>query len=284
MEYKTIISAAELAEIIDHEDVRVFDCRFMLKDPQGGLKLYQAGHLPNAQFADMDTQLSSPMTNESGRHPLPEVDAIVEQLCAWGVSNTTQVIAYDDISGAFAARMWWLLRWLGHDNVAVLDGGMQQWEKLGKEFTQEIPQVARQEFKPQINTQWLVDIETVQKELSEQKITLIDARSADRYTGKDQKTDPVPGHVPGASSLPFAGNLTEAGLFDTPENIRARFNTVIADQALDNVVNMCGSGVTACHNLLAMAVAEIEPTKLFVGSWSQWIRDQNRPVALGNNP
>ena len=280
MNYNTIISAADLASIIDQDNVHVFDCRFMLKDPQGGLKMYQEGHLPNAQFADMDTQLSSPMTDVSGRHPLPDIDAFVKQLGQWGVNNDTQVIAYDDISGAFAARMWWLLRFLGHEKVAVLDGGMQQWQKLGKQLTQDVPTITAQEFNAQPQIDWLVDIETVQSEIKNKNITLIDARAADRYTGKDQQTDPVPGHVPGARSLPFPGNLVD-GVFNTPETIRSRFEEVIGDQELDKVVNMCGSGVTACHNLLALAVAGYAPTKLFVGSWSQWIRDKSRPVALG---
>ena len=280
MNYNTIISAADLAGIIDQDNVRIFDCRFMLKDPQGGLKMYQEGHLPNAQFADMDTQLSSPMTETSGRHPLPDIDAFVKQLGQWGVNNDTQVIAYDDISGAFAARMWWLLRFLGHEKVAVLDGGMQQWQKIGKQLTQDVPTITAQEFNAQPQMDWLVEIETVQTELKNKNITLIDARAADRYTGKDQQTDPVPGHVPGARSLPFPGNLVD-GIFNTPETIRSRFAEVIGDQELDKVVNMCGSGVTACHNLLALAVAGYAPTKLFVGSWSQWIRDKSRPVALG---
>lgn len=284
MDYTTIISASELAGLADHDDVRIFDCRFFLKDPQGGVKKYQEGHIPNAQFADMDTQLSSPMTETSGRHPLPDQEKFVEQLRAWGISNSTQVIAYDDMSGAFAARMWWLLRWMGHDKVAVLDGGMQQWEAQGLAFTTEEPQFDTGNFVAQPRHEWLVDIDSVQTELAAGNITLIDARAADRYTGKDQKTDPVPGHVPGAQSLPFPGNLTQQGTFAQPEVINARFSQLIGDQSLDKIVNMCGSGVTACHNLLALEIAGITPTKLFVGSWSQWIRDPSRPVALGENP
>ena len=281
MEYNTIISADELAKIIDNDDVRIFDCRFLLKDPQGGLKKYQEGHLPNAQFADMDTQLSSAMTEQSGRHPLPSAMDLIEQLQAWGISNDTQVIAYDDISGAFAARMWWMLRWMGHNKVAVLDGGMQKWQANGGELSTDIPSFTAGNFDAEIHDDWLVDIETVQAELANKNITLIDARAADRFTGKDQKTDPVPGHVPGANSLPFGGNLTAEGTFAAAEVIQARFSKLITDQPLDKVVNMCGSGVTACHNLLALEIAGITPTKLFIGSWSQWIRDTSRPVATG---
>ena len=278
MEYKTIISAEELKTIIDQDNVRVFDCRFSLKDPQGGLKSYQSGHLPMAQFADMDTQLSSAMTETSGRHPLPDADVFLAQLKAWGINNDTQVIAYDDISGAFAARLWWMMRWMGHDKVAVLNGGMQQWTQQGFPLSQDNVEVAVGSFSGTANMDWLVDIETVQAELVGNKVTLIDARAADRFTGSDKKTDPVPGHIPGANNLPFAGNLTKEGLFETPDTIKQRFSNIIQDQPLTSVVNMCGSGVTACHNLLAQAVAGMPPTKIFIGSWSQWIRDSSRPV------
>lgn len=278
MEYKTIISADELKSIIDQDNVRVFDCRFSLKDPQGGLKSYQSGHLPSAQFADMDTQLSSAMTETSGRHPLPAADVFLAQLKAWGINNDTQVIAYDDISGAFAARLWWMMRWMGHDKVAVLNGGMQQWTEQDFPLSQDEVEFAAGNFSGTANMDWLIDIETVQVDLAANKVTLIDARAADRFTGKDKKTDPVPGHIPGANNLPFSGNLTKDGLFETAETINERFANIIQDQPLTSVVNMCGSGVTACHNLLAQAVAGMPPTKIFIGSWSQWIRDSSRPV------
>ena len=278
MDYNTIISAQELKAIIDNDNVRVFDCRFSLKDPRGGLKNYQAGHLPMAQFADMDTQLSSAMTETSGRHPLPEPEVFLTQLKQWGINNDTQVIAYDDISGAFAARLWWMMRWMGHEKVAVLNGGMQKWTEQGYDMSQQDYQYSPGNFSGNANMGWLVDIEVVRSELNANNITLIDARAADRFSGKDKKTDPVPGHVPGAQNLPFGGNLTKEGLFETPDIISQRFTNIIQDQPLTKVVNMCGSGVTACHNLLAQAVAGMPPTKIFIGSWSQWIRDPSRPV------
>lgn len=169
MEYNTIISTDQLADIIDHDDVRIFDCRFLLKDPQGGLKKYQEGHIPNAQFADMDTQLSSAMTAQSGRHPLPKSDDFIQQLRAWGVNDDTQVIAYDDISGAFAARMWWMLRWMGHNKVAVLDGGLQKWQAQGGSLSTETPDFAAGNFVADMHMDWLLDIETVQAELAKGK-------------------------------------------------------------------------------------------------------------------
>ena len=281
MEYNTIISAEELNSIINDDNVRVFDCRFSLKDPQGGLNNYLAGHLPSAQFADMDTQLSSAMTPTSGRHPLPDAEVFIQQLQAWGVNNETQVIAYDDISGAFAARLWWMMRWVGHNKVAVLNGGMQKWSDQGYSLTQDGVQFPAGNFSGQANMDWLVDIDTVRAKLDSNEITLIDARAADRFTGKDQKTDPVPGHVPGAINLPFGGNLTKDGMMQSPEVIKERFANVIQNQPLENVTNMCGSGVTACHNMLAQAVAGMPPTKVFIGSWSQWIKDPSRPVETG---
>jgi thiosulfate/3-mercaptopyruvate sulfurtransferase len=278
MSYSTIISEQQLNTIINNDNVRVFDCRFSLKDPQGGLKCYQSGHLPMAQFADMDTQLSSAMTETSGRHPLPDVDEFLAQLKAWGINKDTQVIAYDDISGAFASRLWWMMRWLGHEDVAVLNGGIQQWTKQGFALSQDEVEFAAGNFSGCANMDWLVDIEQVRADLDANKITLIDARAADRFTGKDKSIDPVPGHIPGASNLPFGGNLTNEGVFESADMINQRFAKIIQDQPLTNVVNMCGSGVTACHNLLAQAVAGMPPTKIYIGSWSQWIKDPSRPV------
>ncbi len=245
MSYSTIISAQELNAIINHDNVRVFDCRFSLKDPNDGLKNYQAGHLPMAQFANMDTQLSSAMTETSGRHPLPDVNVFLAQLKAWGINNDTQVIAYDDISGAFASRLWWMMRWVGHNKVAVLNGGIQQWTQQGFSLSQDDVEFSPGNYSGSANMDWLVDIDAVQASLEANKITLIDARAADRFTGKDKDVDPVPGHVPGAYNLPFGGNLTKDGLFETADTINQRFAKIIQDQPLTDVVNMCRSRFTA---------------------------------------
>lgn len=281
MSYKTIISANELAAIAGQDDVRIFDCRFSLKDPAGGLKCYREGHIPGAQHADMDTQLSSPVTQDSGRHPLPDPQVFAETLGRWGVSNDTQVIAYDDLGGAFAARLWWLLRWMGHQDVAVLDGGLQKWQEQGHAVTTEEPEVKAATFTPAPNDDLHVDIDFVSNALAADQITLFDGRSSDRFTGKDQQTDPVPGHVPGAISMPFAGNLDANGYFLGAEELHQRFAAKISGRDIEQVVNMCGSGVTACHNLLAMEIAGLPASRLFVGSWSQWIKSGDRPVATG---
>lgn len=281
MTYQTIISAEDLNKNINNQDWFVFDCRFMLKDPEGGLKKFNQGHIPGAQYADMDTDLASPVTSTSGRHPLPNPDELMHTLQLWGVSNSSQIICYDDMSGAFAARMWWLLKWLGHENIAVLDGGLEKWTALGLELEVDVRNREKGTFSGQANNNMWVDIEFVQKELSQNKITLLDARSGERFTAQDSKTDPVAGHVPGAQSFPFTGNLSKQGVFLSKDELRKRFASTLNNSESKETINMCGSGVTACHNLLAMSVADMPMTRLFVGSWSEWIKDNSRPVATG---
>jgi len=280
MSFQTIISLQELNKNLNTQDWFIFDCRFLLKDPTGGLKKFNQGHIPGAQFADMDNDLSSPMTEDSGRHPLPNPEELIAKLQSWGVSNSSQIVCYDDMSGAFAARMWWLMKWLGHNDVAVLDGGIEKWT------AQELPLETDMQVNPagtytgQANNDMWVDIKFVQQELEQGKIHLLDARSDERFSAKDTKTDPVAGHVPGAKNFPFAGNLTSQGLFKPADELNKRFAAVFADNQ-PQVINMCGSGVTACHNLLAMSIAGLPMSRLYVGSWSEWIKEKSRPVATG---
>ena len=282
MKYQTIISVEDLNKNLNTQDWLIFDCRFILKDPEGGLKKFNQGHIPGAQYADMDKDLASPMTSTSGRHPLPNPDEFINKLQSWGVNNTSQIICYDDMSGAFAARMWWLLKWLGHNDVAVLDGGIDKWTANNLTLETDTQQKAAGSFSGQANNDMWVDVEFVQKELAENNITLLDARSAERFTAKDTKTDPVAGHVPGAMSYPFAENLSKQGVFLPLEELQKRFAPMLLSSEKKEVINMCGSGVTACHNLLAMSIAELPMSRLFVGSWSEWIKDKSRPVATGD--
>ena len=281
MSYQTIISVKELNENLNQEDWYIFDCRFLLKDPKGGLTKYNQGHIPGAQFADMDKDLSSVMTEHSGRHPLPNPNEFMEKLQHWGVSNSSQIICYDDMSGAFAARMWWLMKWLGHTNVAVLDGGIDKWIENNLPIETKVQNHSAGSFSGQPNNDMWVDINFIQEKLTQNKINLLDARSADRFTAKDTKTDPVAGHIPGAISFPFAENLSNKGVFQSPEKLQNRFAELFSDDQAE-VINMCGSGVTACHNLLAMSIAGLPMTRLFVGSWSEWIKEKSRPVATGD--
>ncbi len=281
MTYQTIISVEDLNKNISNQDWFVFDCRFLLKDPESGLKKFNQGHIPGAQFADMDKDLASPMTATTGRHPLPDPDELIKKLQSWGINNSSKIICYDDMSGAFAARMWWLLKWLGHNDVAVLDGGIDKWIANGLTVETDVQQKTAGSFSGQANNDMWVDIGFIQKELEQNKINLLDARSSERFTAKDTKTDPVAGHVPGAMSLPFAENLSKQGVFLSADELLQRFASIVKDTEDKEAISMCGSGVTACHNLLAMSIAGLPMTRLFVGSWSEWIKDKGRLVATG---
>lgn len=281
MTYQTIISVEDLNKNLNTQDWLIFDCRFILKDPEGGLKKFNQGHIPGAQYVDMDKDLASPVTSTSGRHPLPNPEELINKLQSWGVNNSSQIICYDDMSGAFAARMWWLLKWLGHNNIAVLDGGIEKWTAKNIPLETDSQQRTAGSFSGLANNDMWVNVEFVQKELEQDKINLLDARSVERFTAKDTKTDPVAGHVPGAMSYPFAENLSKQGVFLPSEELHKRFTPIVSNPENKELINMCGSGVTACHNILAMSIAELPMTRLFVGSWSEWIKDKSRPVATG---
>lgn len=281
MSFQTTISTHDLNTNLTDDNWCLFDCRFILKDPHGGRKKYDQGHLPGAQYANLDEDLSSPAKPTTGRHPLPDANTLIEKLQRWGVNNDSQVVCYDDVSGAFGARMWWLLRWLGHRDVAVLDGGIDRWVADGLPLATDVPTRPRGTFSGTPDDDLWVDIGFVQQRLAADEITLLDARSHERFTAIDKKTDPVPGHVPGANNYPFASNLDDGGKFLPCEQLRARFDAVFADHQPHEIINMCGSGVTACHNLLAMHHAGFPQTRLYVGSWSEWIKDPARPVATG---
>ena len=281
MSYQTIISVDDLKINLANNNWVIFDCRFSLKNPNKGREMFNQGHILGAQFADMDTDLASPKTETSGRHPLPNPDSLIEKLRRWGVNNDSQVICYDDISGAFAARMWWLMRWLGHEDVAVLDGGIEKWAAKNQPIETDARTKVAGNFSGTANNKLWVDVEYVQQELIQGKIKLLDARTPERFTATDKKTDPVPGHIPGAKNLPFSGNLNKQGLFLSSEELHARFAPLSSHPSDAQVICMCGSGVTACHNLLAMSIAGLPEARLYVGSWSQWIKDKSRPVAVG---
>ena len=278
--YTTLIGAGELAQRLRDPDWVVFDCRFDLNDSGFGRRVYGEGHLPGAYFIDLETDLSAPKTGRNGRHPLPDPAQLAAQLERCGVSNHTQVVAYDDASGMFAARLWWLLRWLGHDRTAVLDGGLQAWCRAGFPLDTELPP-------PRTSTYTLslraarVDADFVASHLGKPDMLLIDARSPDRFRGENEVLDPVGGHIPGAINRFFRNNLTADGCFKQASVLREEFGTLLKGHPPAQVVHQCGSGVTACMNVLAMESAGLTGSRLYAGSWSEWCADPRRPVATG---
>lgn len=279
MIFKTLVSTELLARHLDDPDWIIFDCRFSLADSEAGINEYKKAHIPNARYAHLDHELSSPVTESSGRHPLPDFTLLAEKLGNWGVGNHSQVIVYDDAGGAFAGRLWWLLRCLGHDQAAVLDGGIKQWKKENRNLASDVPTHESKIFRLHLNDALWLKTGEVQEGLENHSIYLLDARTPERYRGELEPIDAVAGHVPGALNRPFQSNLNDEGLFLSARELREQFEELIKGASPEDFVHMCGSGVTACHNLLAMEVAGLTGSRLYAGSWSEWIRDTNRPVA-----
>lgn len=281
MAYTTLIDVATLAAHLENPRWVILDCRFDLAEPMAGQRAYAAGHIPGARYAHLDHDLSGPVTSATGRHPLPDPVRLAAQLGQWGVAADTQVVAYDDAGGAFAARAWWLLRWLGHARVAVLDGGWAAWQAQGGATTPAVPAVNAAEFVFRPALESVVSAEEVLQAVRDKTMCLLDARAPERFRGEVEPIDPVAGHVPGALNHPFQRNLEPDGRFLPAQMLRQRFQVTLGTAAAAQVVHMCGSGVTACHNLLAMAQAGLSGSRLYAGSWSEWIRDPARPVASG---
>jgi thiosulfate/3-mercaptopyruvate sulfurtransferase len=281
MNFDTFVTAATLAKHLDDPAWVVFDCRFSLADPADGARAYRDGHVPGARYAHLERDLSAPLSAGSGRHPLPLPETVIANLGAWGVTRNSQVVAYDDAGGAFAARLWWLLRWLGHEPVAVLDGGWGQWRREGRAETVNETPVQPTVFHAGPPLTGYLSAGDVQEGLARQAILLLDARAPERFRGEVEPIDGIAGHVPGAVNHPFQDNLAADGRFLPRDVLRRHYSQLIARYRPEQVVHMCGSGVTACHNLLAMAAAGLKGSRLYAGSWSEWIRDPRRPVAKG---
>lgn len=273
---RLLVSADELAA---HPEWRVFDCRHDLKNTEYGRQAYARGHIPGAVFLHLDEDLSGAKTGRNGRHPLPEVAAFAARMSACGVDAETQVVAYDNEGGIFASRLWWMLRWLGHDKVAVLDGGLAGWKRSKRALEEPVPEVAPRNFVARTRA-LAVDTAEVAASLDSRNMLILDARSPERFRGENETLDPVGGHIPGAVNRFYFENLDDAGCFFKPAaELRAEFAAVLEDRAPAAVIQQCGSGVTACHNLLAMEVAGLSGSKLYPGSWSEWCADPGRPVA-----
>jgi thiosulfate/3-mercaptopyruvate sulfurtransferase len=281
--YMTLIESPELAAHISDTDWVVLDCRFELARPEWGANAYAEAHVPNAIYAHLDRDLSSPVTSTSGRHPLPRAEAFAATLDRWGIDENVQVVAYDQSNGAYASRLWWLLRWVGHIRVAVLNGGFAAWQQAGLPVGKQPGVRQPRRFTPnraQAGVVSTVELERIlgAGQLATGERTLIDARSADRFAGQNETIDPVAGHVPGASNHPFAHNLDAQGRFLPVHVLRSKWLETLRGQAPATAIAMCGSGVTACHNLLALEVAGLPGAQLYAGSWSEWIRDAARPI------
>ena len=278
--FATLIGALELAQHLHDPDWVVVDCRFDLANPDFGYQAWRRSHVAGAFYLDLDADLSGFRTGSNGRHPLPDPAQLAARLGECGIDNHSQVVAYDDTGGMFAARLWWLMRWLGHHRVAVLDGGLQAWCRSAQALDGETPEVEPRSYTFSLQA-GRVDADYVAAHLGKPDMMLIDARSPDRYRGENEMLDPVAGHIPGAVNRFFRDNLGFDGCFKQASVLREEFGTLLGGRNPHQVVHQCGSGVTACHNLLAMEAAGFPGSRLYAGSWSEWCADPSRPVATG---
>ncbi len=277
--YQTLINAEALHGLLGESNIRIIDCRFSLADKESGRRDYQSSHIPGALYAHLDDDLSGEIIpGTTGRHPMPSVADFAELCSKWGIDKNTQVIAYDQGHGGIAARLWFMLRWLGHEKVAVLNGGWAHWIKMGLAVDQQIKLPNRSQFVVAPPKDQLVSAEEL-LQLQRENWLLVDSRAAARYRGEKEPIDPVAGHIPGAVSAPFAENLNAEGLFHDQATLEQRFDTLLGNQKLSKTAFYCGSGVTACHNLLALHHIGRTEAKLYPGSWSGWITDPSRPIA-----
>ncbi|HEX7328931.1 MAG TPA: sulfurtransferase [Casimicrobiaceae bacterium] len=279
--YSTLIGSEALARRIGDPKLVIVDVRHQLAEAEPwGEHEYAKGHVPGAVFAHIDRDLSAPKTGRNGRHPLPTPEAAAEVFGRLGIGPSSQVVAYDQDNGLYAARLWWMLRWLGHDAVAVLDGGYAQWVREGRAVETETPHPARTRFTPRAVLP-TVSATGIAASLPRHALVLLDARGAERYRGDVEPIDPVAGHIPGAINRPYTRNVGADGRFRSAHDLRVEFEGMLHGRAAEDLVHYCGSGISACHNVLAMAVAGYPLTRLYPGSWSEWSADPKRPVARG---
>ena len=274
-----LVTPEALARRLDDPQWVVFDVRHDLANPAKGREAYAAGHIPGAYFLHIDEDLAAPKTGKNGRHPLPDPATFAAKLNQCGVTPESRVVVYDDLSGNFAVRLWWMLKWLGHPQVALLDGGWPLWVKEGLPVSRDVPPKREGRFVPRPLLGATVDAAFVERFREAPDVRLIDARAADRFAGRNETIDPVAGHVPGAVNRFWKSNLQDDGRFKGPQVLRAEFEALLAGRDPSAVVHMCGSGVTACHNAFAMELAGLPAGRLYPGSWSEWCADPSRPVA-----
>jgi thiosulfate/3-mercaptopyruvate sulfurtransferase len=277
----TLIGTADLQARLDDPSLVLIDCRHDLAKPDWGREAYASAHIPGARFLHLDEDLSTKPNGRNGRHPLPDPLVFAQTLSRTGISNDSEVIVYDSQGGMVASRLWWMLRhWLGHETVAVLDGGWDAWIAESRPVSSQVPNVVAAEYSPPITAN-VVDADFVLWHLSSPAMTLIDARAPDRFRGENETLDPVGGRIPGARNRFFRDNLDVNGRFKAAQLLREEFAALTGGAHPGNVVHQCGSGVSACHNILAMEVAGLSGSRLYAGSWSEWCSDASRPVARG---
>ncbi len=277
--HTTLVSTGTVARHLDDPRWVICDCRHDLADTGAGRRAYLETHIPGARFVHLDEDLSAPKTGHNGRHPLPDADRFAQRLGELGIANGTQVVGYDASGGYYAARLWWMLRWLGHESVAVLDGGWDAWVEAGNPVTAESPAIKPARFVARRQPGLALDAAAVAATLGKPRPLLLDARSPDRYRGENETLDPVAGHIPGAVNRFFKNNLAADGRFKPADTLKEEFAALLVAVPPQDIVHYCGSGVTACHNLLAMEIAGLAGSRLYPGSWSEWCSDRSRPIA-----
>lgn len=274
-----LIDCETLHAQLGHPGLRIVDCRFDLLDPGAGRELYQNAHIPGAVFADLDKDLSAPITAGSGRHPLPDAATMADTFGRLGISRSTEVVVYDEGGGALAARCWWLLRWLGHSGARLLNGGMARWEQLGLATESGAARVQPEDFQAEPQPHLVLETrEIVAAGQDCSSLQLVDARDSERFAGISEPIDPVAGHIPGAISLPLTASLNEDGTWKSAAELRALWKQALGPGFGRPWSTMCGSGVTACHLVISGLLAGLPEPRVYVGSWSEWITDPDRPI------
>ena len=277
--YRSLISTQFAQDNLDNPKWCYFDCRYELSAPEKKKAEYYVSHIPGALYVHMNQDLADiHVAGKTGRHPLPSVSDLAIKFSAMGIDNSMQVAVYDDAGGSHASRFWWILRWLGHDAVAVIDGGWSCWIKEERPVTSEVLTAEGKEFIAAPRHGWIVTAEEILKDLNAPQTCLIDARSSQRFWGENEKLDPVAGHIPGAHSAPFTDNLDENENWKSKSELRQKFENILDGSAAEEAVSYCGSGITACHNILAMYHAGLGDSRLYPGSWSEWITNPDRPL------
>jgi len=284
MRYNTLITPRQLTPHIDRSTWAIVDCRFDLDDPTKGEREYMEDHIPGAVYAHLERDLSAPPTGSNGRHPLPTPESLSAVFTQWGIGTDVQVVAYDDSGGSFASRLWWCLRYLGHETVAVLDGGYHSWKQAGFPTQGGEENRSPRTFIPLIQPNMRADTDQLMSQIGFASSLLLDARAPERFRGEEEPLDPVAGHIPGAINRFWELNLDDAGKFLPREVLRTQFKIQFGETSPQSIIGYCGSGVTSCHNLLAMEYAGLHGARLYPGSWSEWCADPTRPVATDDQP